>query len=121
MTYNPRHALDDCFVHLAKRLDPIIATSLAPHLAGLPWTTILSELDKMKGFNAKHYAATDPQSQLRVLTERLGALGYPFSDKHRIVSTLAQELRIMRNRWAHPEVHISTLDAWRTCDFAFWK
>lgn len=119
MTYNPRHALDDCFVHLAKRLDPIIARTLAPHLGGLPWTTILSELDLMKGFNTKHYAATDPQSQLRVLTEKLGALGYPFSDKHRIVSTLAQELRIMRNRWAHPEIHLAALDAWRTCDFAY--
>ena len=102
--------------HLASRLDPYIASVLRPVLSGLPWTTILTELDRAKGYTPKTYASTDLQSQLRILTERLGEIGYPFSDPTRAVSVLGGELRIVRNRWAH-EDDFTALDVWRTHDF----
>lgn len=102
--------------HLAARLNPYIATVLKPILNDLPWTTILTELDRAKGYTPKHYTATDLQAQLRILTERLGEIGYPFSDPTRAVSVLGGELRIVRNRWAHHD-EFTALDAWRTHDF----
>lgn len=102
---------------LAVRLDPIIATRLADHLGGLPWTVILQELDRAKGFTSKTYRATDLQAQLRMLTERLGAFKYPFDDGARTASVLGGELRIVRNRWAHGS-EFDWLDAWRANDFA---
>ncbi|QHD84018.1 hypothetical protein GR168_00215 [Gordonia sp. JH63] len=117
MTFDARHSVDQSLHHLAQRLDPIIGTKLAPSLSGLPWPTVLSELDKMKGKPPKSYSAADLQSQLRMITERLGKLGFPFDDYTRVVTTLGNELRIVRNRWAHHD-DLTTLDAWRANDFA---
>lgn len=117
MTYNPRHSVDRGLHHLAGRLDPLISARLGPSLGGLPWPTVLTELDKMRGKPPKSYVATDLQSQLKAITERLGNLGFPFDDQTRLVSALGSELRIVRNRWAHHD-ELSTLDAWRTHDFA---
>ncbi|ORA16381.1 DUF3320 domain-containing protein [Mycobacterium asiaticum] len=102
--------------YLASRLDQYIAAVLAPELGGLPWTTVLSELDRAKGHLPKNYSTGDLQAQLRILTERLGGLGYPFSDPTRTLSVLGGELRIVRNRWAHND-EFTALDAWRTHDF----
>lgn len=102
---------------LAKEVDPVIQTILAPHLNGLPWTTVLVELDRSKGRTGKVYDPSDIQCQLRILTERLGGLGFPFDDKLRSVSTVAGELRIVRNRWAHLD-DFDPLDLWRAADFA---
>jgi len=102
---------------LAARMNPILTQELAPVLSGLPWTTVLEQLDRMKGFVPKTYLATDVQAQLRMVTERLGSLGYPFdTGGSRVVSTLGNELRIIRNRWAH-DPEFTSLDAWRTWDF----
>ncbi|WP_425843677.1 DUF3320 domain-containing protein [Agrococcus sp. TSP3-2-1] len=102
---------------LASRLDPIIATRLAPHLGGLEWNAILGELDKIKGRSPRVHDRHDLQSQLRVLTERLGGLGYPLDDSSRTVSRLGSELRVVRNRWAH--LHpFDVLDTWRALDYA---
>ena len=116
MTFEARHSVDRGLHHLARRLDPIIGAELSPSLGGLPWPTVLSELDKMRGKPPKSYAATDLQSQLKTITERLGNLGFPFDDHTRLVSALGSELRIVRNRWAHHD-ELTTLDAWRTHDF----
>lgn len=43
-------------------------------------------------------------------------LGFPFDDHTRLVSTLGNELRIVRNRWAHHD-ELTALDAWRAHDF----
>ena len=102
--------------HLATRLDPIIATTLKPHLGGLQWTVLLQEIDRLKGKSPHTYSPGDPQAQLRILTERLGNFGYPFDDHTRAVSTVAGELRIVRNRLSHMD-ELSLLDAWRTLDF----
>jgi hypothetical protein len=117
MVFDARYSVDKGLHHLAGRLDPIIGATLGPSLGGLPWTTILTELDKMRGKAPKSYAATDLQSQLKALTERLGSLGFPFDDHTRLVSALGSELRVVRNRWAHHD-ELTTLDAWRAHDFA---
>ncbi|MGO3103544.1 Swt1 family HEPN domain-containing protein [Corynebacterium variabile] len=120
MTPSPTSAVSELLSTLSQRLDPLIAARLATHLGGaggLPWTTVLAELDRTKGRSRHSYSRTDLQSQLRVLTERLGGLGYPFDDNLRQVSTVANELRIMRNRWAHND-QLSDLDAVRTADHA---
>lgn len=95
---------------------PVIAAVLAPHLGGLAWTMVLSELDRAHGRPVKSYDPQDIQCQLRVLTERLGNLGFPFDDRQRSVSTVAGELRIVRNRWAHLD-DFDDLDLWRAADF----
>ena len=117
MDFDARYSIDQGLYHLSQRLDPVIGARLAPSLSGLPWPTVLSELDKMRGKSPKSYAATDLQSQLKVITERLGNLGFPFDDHTRLVSALGSELRIVRNRWAHHD-ELTTLDAWRAHDFA---
>lgn len=117
MSFDARHSVDKGLHHLAGRLNPIIGARLAPSLGGLPWPTVLTELDKMRGKAPKTYVATDLQSQLKAITERLGNLGFPFDDHTRLVSALGSELRIVRNRWAHHD-ELTTLDAWRTHDFA---
>ena len=115
--FEPRRSVQEGLDHLASRLDPIIADRLSEFLGGLKWTVILSELDIAKGYVGKNYDTYDLQAQLRVLTERLGGLKYPFNDPSRLVSTLGGELRIVRNRWAHND-EFAPLDAWRVHDFA---
>ena len=109
MTFDARHSIDDGLQHLAARLNAIVAATLAPSLDGLPWTTVLTELDKMRGKSPKTYAAADLQAQLRIITERLGNLGFPFDDHTHLVTALGSELRIVRNRWAHND-ELTTLD-----------
>lgn len=64
----------------------LLTESLQPHIEGLSpriWRRIA-----MDGLTArvgqdpgpKVYSATDVQCQLRIITERLGSLGYPFSE-----------------------------------------
>ena len=116
MTFDAGYSVDKALHHLSGRLDPIIGARLESSLGGLPWPTVLSELDKMRGKTPKTYSSTDLQSQLKAITERLGNLGFPFDDHTRLVSALGSELRIVRNRWAHHD-ELTALDAWRTHDF----
>lgn len=117
---SPTATVSELLSALSRRLEPLIAARLSGELGGadsLPWTTILAELDRTKGRSRHSYSRTDLQCQLRMLTERLGSLGYPFDDNLRQVSTVANELRIMRNRWAHND-ELSDLDAVRTSDYS---
>lgn len=117
MTFKANLSVKEGLDHLAKRLDPIIAAKLAPNLGGHPWTVVLDILDEKKGFSSsyKHWTY-DLQAQLRMITERLGDFGYPFDDKQRTVSTLGNELRIVRKQMAH--MHGFTVDeAFRANDF----
>jgi DNA-directed RNA polymerase subunit K/omega len=116
VTFDARQSIDQGFQLLALRLEPIIADRLASVLGGLPWTTVLTELDRAAGRRAHEYATGDPQAQLKILTQRLGALGFPFDDHTRATSILGGELRIMRNRLAH-NGQLDVLDAWRAHDF----
>lgn len=118
MTFKPNLSVKEGLDHLAKRLDPIIGARFADNLGVHPWTVVLEILDQKKGFSAGYkYWTYDLQAQLRMLTERLGDFGYPFDDKQRTVSTLGNELRIVRKQMAH--MHEFTVDeAFRANDFA---
>ncbi|KAB2581489.1 hypothetical protein BS297_30575 [Rhodococcus erythropolis] len=111
-----RAAIQKGLDHLASRLNPYFAAALADDLGGLPWTAVLTELDRAKGYTPRQHSTGDLQAQLRMLTERLGKLGFPFDDPTRTVSVLGGELRIVRNKWAHND-DFSPLDVWRALDF----
>ncbi|ALU73335.1 hypothetical protein H351_30075 (plasmid) [Rhodococcus erythropolis R138] len=111
-----RAAIQKGLDHLASRLNPYFAAALTDELGGLPWTAVLTELDRAKGYTPRQHSSGDLQAQLRLLTERLGKLGFPFDDPTRTVSVLGGELRIVRNRWAHND-DFSSLDVWRALDF----
>lgn len=113
---NPKHVVSDVLDLLAARLDGVIQTRLGDVLDGLEWTSILSQLDSIKGHSPKTYSRKDLQTQLRMLTERLGNLMFPFDDHSRTVSTLGGELRIVRNAFAHGDP-LLWIDAWRAADF----
>lgn len=100
---------------LAEALEPFIARVLVPHLPDgmTDWTAILRVKDGVAG---KEYLPNDPQVQLRVLTESLGALRYPFSEVlSRAEQNLAGELRAVRDSWAHRKP-FSPDDAYRALD-----
>lgn len=118
MTFKPNLSVKEGLDHLASRLDPIIGDRLAANLGGHPWTVVLEILDQKKGFTSGYkYWTSDLQAQLRMLTERLGDFGYPFDDQQRTVSTIGNELRIVRKQMAH--MHAFTVEeAYRASDFA---
>lgn len=100
---------------LADALEPFVARVLAPHLPeGITdWTLILAAKDGIAG---KEYSRTDPQAQLRVITEPLGALKYVFNDAlSRAEQNLASEVRAVRDSWAHRKP-FSSDDAYRALD-----
>lgn len=113
----PKHLISDVLDEVARRVDPIIQEHLSKTLDGLEWTVILTELDASKGFAPRSYSRTDVQVQLRMITEPLGKLRYPFDDNQRTVSTLGNELRIVRNDFAHGG-DFDWIDGWRAGDFA---
>lgn len=100
---------------LATELAPFVARVLGPHLpAGTDdWTLILAAKDGIAG---KEYSPSDPQVQLRVITEPLGALKYAFNDVlSRAEQNLASETRAVRDSWAHRKP-FSADDAYRALD-----
>lgn len=112
----------DLYVHrslkiLGDGLEPHIRTVLKPHLGDLEWTEVLRIIDEDHGKHGYTYAAHDVALQLRMVTERLGNIGFPFSatDKHRTLSTYGGVLRLVRNQVAH-NADLSVLDALRAVD-----
>src|SRR4051794_7877031 len=89
----------------AEALGPFISRQLTPHLPpNAEWPSILRVLDETKGIAKTGflYSTTDLSLQLRVMTERLGDLGFPFSGAlSRAEQNLAGELRDIRNRASH--------------------
>lgn len=118
MSFKPNLSVKEGLDHLAKRLDTVITARFAESLGDHPWTVVLEILDEKKGYSAgRKYRTHDLQAQLRMLTERLGDFGYPFDDKQRTVSTLGNELRIVRNQLAHM-YDFSVEEAFRANDFS---
>ena len=116
MEFVPRDSVRAGLDHLEGRLGPLIASTLEGRLNGKPWTSVLEQLDIAKKKPPRRYNAGDVQSQLRMLTERLGDLGYPFdSAGGRLVSTLGNYLRILRNAEKHNDP-LTAMDAVRTHD-----
>jgi hypothetical protein len=71
---------------------------------GLEWTELLRRKDLASGRRLGNYRSRDLSLMLRAMTERLGDLGYPFSQcLSRHGQNYASELRDVRNRWAHNE------------------
>jgi hypothetical protein len=82
------------------------------------WTTVLSEKDERAGYSGARFERGDLVPVLRVMTERLGAHGFLFTDAMApIVATHANELRAVRNRWAHFQP-FDDADAFRALDTA---
>ncbi|MGV2953363.1 DUF3320 domain-containing protein [Glutamicibacter sp. AGC46] len=102
---------------LSSGLNEFITAKLQPILGPLEWPSVLSELDSLKGKEGWTYSRTDVALQLRMLTERLGNLGYPFDagDKNRTLSSYGSVLRIVRRRWAHND-EFGTFDALNAVD-----
>lgn len=102
---------------LAQGLQPFVARVLSPHVPeGHDWTALLAAKDSVNGGPSREYAPSDPQNLLRVLTERMDELGYPFSNAlSRGERNLAGELREVRNNWAHRKP-FSADDAYRALD-----
>lgn len=84
---------------LAAELQPFISRVFLQYVPeeNVDWTQVLANKDAILG---KKYTATDPQVQLRVITEPLGNLGYVFN---RVLSrgeqNLASELRGVHDNW----------------------
>lgn len=115
-----RHDVRRALVALEERLEPLIDARLREFLHGLEWTEILRALDESRGRARGRYSRNDLAAQLRILTERLGELGYPFDDdpRHpRRVSSLGTQLRQLRNTERHSDV-LEPHDAWRAGDHA---
>ncbi|MCC3279908.1 DUF3320 domain-containing protein [Arthrobacter sp. zg-Y40] len=87
---------------LSKGLEPYIDRAMAEVSPGVDWPSLLSRKDELAGRGLKTYKANDVQTQLRILTERLGTLGYPFALPQE-AGAYAKELRQVRNNWAHNE------------------
>lgn len=89
----------------------LLVDGLAPYVAKvmgealpdeLAWTSILRLKDVQGGRPARVYSERDLSLVLRAMTERLGDLGYPFSQHlSRQGQSYASELREVRNQWAH--------------------
>ncbi|OLT10235.1 hypothetical protein BJF77_00430 [Kocuria sp. CNJ-770] len=116
------HMTPDLYVHqslkiLGQGLEPHIRAVLKAHLGNLEWTEVLRVLDEDRGKHGYTYDPQDVALQLRMVTERLGNLGFPFSatDKHRTLGTYGGVLRLVRNQVAH-HAELSVLDALRAVD-----
>jgi hypothetical protein len=117
VVFKPNLSVKEGLDHLARHLDDVIATRLSKDLGDRPWTVVLEILDEKKGFARGYkYWTHDLQAQLRMITERLGQFGYPFDDKQRTVTTLGNELRIVRKQMAHM-YDFSIEEAFRSNDF----
>jgi len=116
MTFDAKLSATEGLDHLAARLDPIIAVKFPADLGGHPWTVVLSQLDQIAGRPPRAYSTADLQAQLKMLTRRLGNLGFPFDDNKQTIGALGRELTIVRNARVHGDP-FTRLDAWRAHDY----
>ena len=101
---------------VAGALEPWIEGVVSPRLPpGAAWTDLLAHKDGRAG---RTYSPSDLQCQLRVITERMGDLGFLFNGVlSRGEQNLAGELRDIRNSWAH-NTTFSSDDTYRALDTA---
>lgn len=101
---------------LATGLGSYIASVLEGAASGISWPKLLEHKDASAGRTPMVYSSTDLSVQLRVMTESLGSLGYPFNLGHDARS-YTSELRQTRNLWAHNET-FDDADTYRSLDTA---
>lgn len=101
---------------VADALEPWIEGIVSPKLpVGTAWTDLLAHKD---GGTDRTYNPSDPQCQLRLITERMGDLGFLFNGVlSRAEQNLAGELRDIRNSWAH-NTTFNADDTYRALDTA---
>ena len=123
MALSNRDRIGQMFDALSSGLDQFIAAVLAPELpSGASWTSLVAAKDTSNGITGKKYSATDPQLQLRMLTENIPHQikpgWYPFDKQlSKVARSYASELRDTRNDWAHGD-SFSDDDAYRALDTA---
>ena len=116
MSLSNREYVGRALEALACGLEPYIAAVLSEVAPGVAWTKIIQHKDENAGRAAQSYAPTDLSLQLRIMTESMGSLGYPFNLPHEARSHTS-ELRQARNRWAHNE-SFDDADTFRALDTA---
>lgn len=87
---------------LAQGLEPHIRRVLGEVAPGLDWPALLAGKDEAAGRQPRVHKTNDVLAQLRIMTEKLGSLGWPFG-LPRDAAAYAGELRQIRNSWAHNE------------------
>ncbi len=124
MAVSNRDRIDRMFQVLAPALDDFISSVIgqADPALGAEWVKLVQGKDVKNGAAAtKPYDPLDPQVQFRMLTERNITTGfkprwYPFDHAiGRAGETFANELREVRNTWAHNGT-FSDDDAYRALD-----
>lgn len=117
--FNAIEHIEAALASTAQGLGPFVTArfrELTPELSN--WPDILAQKDRQAGRNVDRYNPRDLSLMLRVLTEHLGTLGYPFSDLlTRHATNCASELRGVRNKWAHSE-EFSVAETFRALDSA---
>ncbi len=119
MTIDTRQIIGGSVDDLAEGLRPFIERVFAERLpGGLSWVQVLAHKDELAGRPTSHHHANDVGLMLRVMTEKLGNLGYPF-DGHlsRQATNWASEMREVRNKHAH-QVEFSPAETYRALDSA---
>jgi hypothetical protein len=123
MALSNRDRIGQMFDALAPALNEFITRVLSPQLPeGRGWTTLVALKDSRNGVTGKTYSATDPQVQLRMLTENIphqvNPGWFPFDGQlSKLQQSYASELRDVRNTWAHGG-SFSNDDAYRALDTA---
>jgi len=112
-------AVGDALGIVIQGLTPFVERVFAQVLPpGAEWTELLRRKDLASGRRVGNYRSRDLSLILRVTTERLGDLGYPFSQYlSRQGQNYASELRDVRNRWAHNET-FTPAEAYRAVETA---
>jgi hypothetical protein len=121
MAASNRDRVGGMFELMAPALNAFIQQSVSSNLEdGQPWVNLVAAKDEKKGITGKKYSATDPQVQLRMLTENIASSfkpkWYPFNDSlGHVGQSYAKELRDYRGKWAHNEPFTDD-DAYRCLD-----
>ncbi|WP_192902263.1 Swt1 family HEPN domain-containing protein [Micromonospora globbae] len=123
MAISNRDRIGQMFDALSPALSDFITRVLSPHLpGGHDWTQLVALKDAKNGISGKTYSTSDPQLQLRMLTENIPHQvkpgWFPFEGQlSKLQQSYASELRDVRNGWAHG-ASFSNDDAYRALDTA---
>lgn len=123
MATSNRERVGQMFDVLSPALDAFISGVVGSSLtADTDWSDLIKLKDIKHGKELRSYSTSDPQMQLRMLTENITGQvkqgWYPFRDYlGRVQESYASELREARNKWAHGEKFTDD-DAYRTLDTA---
>uniref|UniRef100_UPI003A91DD89 DUF4011 domain-containing protein n=1 Tax=Glutamicibacter protophormiae TaxID=37930 RepID=UPI003A91DD89 len=117
--FDANHYIESTLADLSDALLPYVRSrvaEVAPELSD--WTDLLQWKDRKAGRHFDRYNPKDLSLLLRMLTENLGTLGYPFAGElSRQATSCASELRNVRNKWAHRE-EFTPAETYRALDSA---